>query len=115
MDAIAERVRTLGGYPLGTARGFLECGTLKEDPGDIPHAYDMVNRLRADHEHIVRNLREHIDQCSDKFHDTGTADFLTGLMEQHEEIAWMLRSFLEGEAITPKQDSNPVADNPALS
>jgi len=40
-----------------------------------------------------------VDQSSEEFHDEGTADFLTGLMEQHEEMAWMLRSFMEGEAI----------------
>jgi starvation-inducible DNA-binding protein len=28
--------------------------------------------------------------------DAGTNDFLTGLMERHEKMAWMLRSFLEG-------------------
>ncbi|HEY9847579.1 MAG TPA: hypothetical protein V6D03_15455, partial [Candidatus Caenarcaniphilales bacterium] len=43
--------------------------------------------------------RDHVDQCSENFHDEGTADFLTGLMEQHEEMAWMLRSFIEGEAL----------------
>jgi len=115
VDAIAERVRMLGRYPLGTAKGFLECGTLKEDPGDIPSAFEMVNRLRADHEQIIRNLRQHIDACGDKLHDMGTADFLTGLMEQHEKMAWMLRSFLEGEAILPTQPPRALADASALS
>jgi DNA-binding ferritin-like protein len=27
----------------------------------------------------------------------GTNDFLTGLMVQHEKLAWMLRAFLEGK------------------
>jgi len=27
----------------------------------------------------------------------GTNDFLIGLMEKHEKMAWMLRSFLEGK------------------
>ena len=26
--------------------------------------------------------------------DAGTADFLTGLLEEHEKMAWMLRSFI---------------------
>jgi starvation-inducible DNA-binding protein len=99
IDSIAERVRTLGGYPLGTAEGFLKVATIKEHAGSIPSSTGMVARLVEDHEQIIRNLREHIDQCSEKFHDEGTADFLTGLMEQHEEMAWMLRSFIEGEAL----------------
>jgi starvation-inducible DNA-binding protein len=99
IDATAERVRQLGGYPLGTASGFIEYGSLKEHPNDLPSATEMVARLVQDHEQIIRNLRENVDQCGDNFHDEGTADFLTGLMEQHEEMAWMLRSFLEGEGL----------------
>jgi len=99
VDAIAERVRTLGGYPVGTMEGFLKICSLKEHAGTVPTATGMVSQLLADHEHIVRHLREHIEQCSDDFQDDGTADFLTGLMVQHEEIAWTLRSFIEGEAL----------------
>jgi starvation-inducible DNA-binding protein len=99
VDVIAERVRTLGGYPVGTMEGFLKICSLKEHPGNVPSATGMVSQLLEDHEQIVRNLREHVEQCSNEFEDDGTADFLTGLMEQHEQIAWMLRSFIEGEAV----------------
>lgn len=100
IDAIAERTRALGGYPIGTMKGFLEYASLDEHPGDVPMATEMVAMLCGDHEQVIRNLREHIDLCTESFHDQGTADFLTGLMEQHEEIAWMLRSFIEGEALS---------------
>ncbi len=101
IDYIAERVRALGGYPVGTMEGFLKIASLKEDAKNIPLATEMVANLVADHEQIIRNLREHIDNCSQDFHDEGTADFLTGLMEGHEEMAWMLRSFIEGESLQP--------------
>ncbi|MBW4620055.1 MAG: DNA starvation/stationary phase protection protein [Cyanosarcina radialis HA8281-LM2] len=109
IDAIAERARTLGGYPVGTMQGFLERASLKEHPGDVPSATEMVKRLMADHEQIVRNLRQHIDKCDEEFHDQGTADFLTELMQQHEQTAWMLRSFLEGEGVEP-DGINPVQE-----
>jgi starvation-inducible DNA-binding protein len=99
IDAIAERVRTLGGYPVGSLEGFLQIATLKEDAGRVPTATGMVSNLVNDHEQVIRNLRQHIDQSSEEFHDEGTADFLTGLLEGHEQIAWMLRSFIEGEAL----------------
>ncbi|MEM8828095.1 MAG: Dps family protein [Cyanobacteria bacterium P01_G01_bin.19] len=99
IDATAERIRALGGYPLGTAAGFIQYGSLKEHPNDLPDANEMVSRLVQDHEQIIRNLRENIDKCGEEYHDEGTADFLTGLMEQHEEMAWMLRSFIEGEKL----------------
>ncbi len=95
-DAFAERVRMLGGYPVGTVASFLDLTSIQEHPGDLPGPDEMVARLVHDHEQIVRNLRNHIDQCTEKYHDEGTADFLTGIMEQHEESAWMLRSFIEG-------------------
>jgi starvation-inducible DNA-binding protein len=98
IDAIAERVRMLNGYPLGTAAGFLQNASLKEHPGDLPSAQEMVKRLVVDHEQVIRNLREAVDATSEEFHDEGTSDFLTGLMEEHEEMAWMLRSFIEGES-----------------
>ncbi|OKH25600.1 DNA starvation/stationary phase protection protein [Hydrococcus rivularis NIES-593] len=104
IDRTAERIRALGGYPIGTAQGFLQHSTIQEQPGTLPTANDMVMSLVNDHEQIIRNLREHVDRCSDEFHDEGTADFLTGLMEEHEEMAWMLRSFIEGEDLKPSGD-----------
>ena len=101
VDATAERVRQLGGYPVGTLQGFLELATIEEHPGDIPSATLMLERLVGDHETIIRNLRDAIDACSDDFHDVGTADFLTGLMESHEQMVWMMRSFSEGEMVRP--------------
>lgn len=99
IDSIAERVRALGDFPVGTMEGFLKLASLKENPDNLPSATQMVSKLVDDHEQVIRNLREHIDKCADDFHDEGTADFLTGLMEGHEEMAWMLRSFIEGESL----------------
>jgi starvation-inducible DNA-binding protein len=113
VDVIAERIRTLGGYPVGTMEGFLKICSLKEHAGNVPAATEMVSQLLEDHQQVVRNLREQVEQCSNEFKDDGTADFLTGLMEQHEQTAWMLRSFIEGEAVEadglkPKLDKKMV-------
>jgi starvation-inducible DNA-binding protein len=120
IDAVAERVRALGGYPVGTAEGFIKYASIKEHPGDIPNATTMVSRLADDHEQVIRNLREFVDQCDEKYNDQGTADFLTGIMEQHEEMAWMLRSFIEGEELHPDgsvldQDTAAVNKQPVTS
>lgn len=98
-DQIAERVRTLGGFPVGTLEGFLRHTTLEEFPGDVPNATEAIAKLLHDHEHVVRDLRDGIDECEEQHGDKGTADFLTGMMEQHERMAWMLRSFLQGESV----------------
>lgn len=94
IDACAERIRALGSHPLGTAKSFLESTTIKEHSGDIPTATEMVARLAVDHEQLIRSLRNHVNQWTNTFHNDGTADFLTGLKEEHEEMAW-----IEGESV----------------
>jgi len=96
VDEVAERARALGGRALGTLAEFKEKTRLKEEPGQVPSARDMLTRLVADHESLIRQIRVDLQSCVDKHHDAGTSDFLTGLMESHEKMAWMLRSFLEG-------------------
>jgi starvation-inducible DNA-binding protein len=94
IDDVAERARSLGGRALGTLVEFTERARLKEEPKKTPDAKQMLANLLADHETLVRELRADLQTAQDKFGDAGTCDFLTGLMEKHEKMAWMLRSFL---------------------
>jgi starvation-inducible DNA-binding protein len=57
----------------------------------------MIADLLADHETLICQLRLDLETCTAQYHDADTTDFLTGLMEQHEKMAWMLRAFLEGK------------------
>jgi starvation-inducible DNA-binding protein len=94
IDDVAERARALGGVAVGSMQGFLKHTRLKESTGVSPSAMEMIAELLKDHETIIRQLREDIKKVGDKFSDEGTADFLTGNMEAHEKMAWMLRAFL---------------------
>jgi starvation-inducible DNA-binding protein len=98
-DDIAERARMMGGRAIGTMAEFSQQTRLSEQPGEAPEARKMVENLLADHEQIIRDLRQDVDVCADELQDQGTADFLTGLMEEHEKMAWMHRAFLEGRSI----------------
>jgi starvation-inducible DNA-binding protein len=98
VDDVAERARSLGGSALGTLTEFTERTRLREHPGQYPNAREMIANLLSDHEAIIRQLRFDLETCAEKYHDTGTNDFLTGLMEKHEKMAWMLRAFLQGES-----------------
>jgi starvation-inducible DNA-binding protein len=98
-DEVAERIRSLGGFSIGTMAEFIEASDLKEEPGVRPPSDGMLASLLEDHETIIRGLREAIDKCDDDHHDTGTADFLTALMEAHEKMAWMLRGHLEDHVL----------------
>lgn len=95
VDDVAERARQLGGRALGTLAEFIQRTRLKESPGEWPDAEKMLRNLLADHEALVRTLRSDLETCGSEHGDAGTEDFLTGLMERHEKIAWMLRAFVE--------------------
>ena len=97
VDEVAERARALGGNAMGTLTEFLKYTRLKEQPGHYPDERSMLTNLLADHEAVIRHLRIDLETCADTYHDIGTNDFLTGLMEQHEKMAWMLRAFHEGK------------------
>lgn len=97
LDDVAERARALGGHAAGTLAEFLKLARLQEQPGKYPNAQEMTAELLEDHEAVIRQLRGDLEKCANKFGDAGTADFLTGLMEQHEKLAWMLRAVLEGK------------------
>jgi starvation-inducible DNA-binding protein len=97
VDEVAERARQLGGRSVATLSEFVEEARLKEHPGQYPSAEEMLENLLADHETLIRQLRADAEAAANKYHDTGTNDFLVGLMEHHEKMAWMLRAFLEGK------------------
>ena len=94
IDEVAERARSLGGRALGTLAEFVKLSRVKEEPGKAPDARTMLATLLADHEQLVRTLRADLQTVADKHGDMGTSDFLTGLMEKHEKMAWMLRAFM---------------------
>ena len=94
VDEVAERVRSIGGKTIATMTEFLQITRLKENPSEYPNANTMLENLLNDHETIIRQLRKDLETC-EQLGDAGTTDFLTGIMEKHEKMAWMLRSFLE--------------------
>jgi starvation-inducible DNA-binding protein len=97
IDEVAERARALGGPAVGTLAEFVKLGRLGEEPGRYPEAPRMLANLLADHEAVIRGLRKDLQTVGEKHGDAGTNDFLTGLMERHEKMAWMLRAFPEGK------------------
>ena len=99
IDDVAERIRELGSYSMATLAEFIKNTRLKEEPNMYPDAKSMLSNLLGDHESIIRTLRTDLETCTTKYQDSGTTDFLTGLMEQHEKMAWMLRVFLDGKSI----------------
>jgi starvation-inducible DNA-binding protein len=94
-DEAAERSRSLGVRAAGSMAELVGTATIKEDRSQrAPDQKTMVKNLLRDHEAMIVNLRKDLEDCAGPYRDMGTSDFLTGLMENHEKMAWMLRSYL---------------------
>ncbi|HTF86683.1 MAG TPA: Dps family protein [Cellvibrio sp.] len=93
VDAIAERIRSIGFPAPGTYKQYVELSSIKEDEG-IPKAEDMIRLLVEGQEAVVRTARS-LYPVVEKANDEATADLLTQRIQLHEKTAWMLRSLLE--------------------
>lgn len=93
LDAIAERIRSLG-YPApGTYKEFTKLTSIREAEG-VPEAMEMVRVLVAGNEAVTRTLRAAFP-AAEKGEDESTVDLLTQRLQVHEKTAWMLRSLLK--------------------
>lgn len=94
IDTVAERIGKLGGKTIGTMSEFSLLSRIVEHPDKYPAQKAMLTELLTDHETLIAELRKDIDACANENHDAGTADLLTGILQQHETIAWFLRRYL---------------------
>lgn len=94
MDSVAERIRSLGHYAPATLKSFLDLTHLSEVLHSKNDGTGFITELLSDHESLIIHLRENINIFANDLKDLGTSDYVTGLMETHEKMAWMLRSHL---------------------
>lgn len=95
VDTVAERIRSLGHYTPATLKDFLALTHLTEELQEKNDANGFIKELLLDHESIIIYLRENINLIANELQDAGTSDFITGLVETHEKMAWMLRAHLK--------------------
>jgi len=94
IDEVAERIRALGAHAIGTMTEYLQRTALREHAGRVCFATEMLGDLLGDHESIIRFVRESLAPPAGNDLEAGSADLLTGLMQDHEKMAWMLRAIL---------------------
>jgi starvation-inducible DNA-binding protein len=75
LDAIAERIRSLGFPAPGTYAEFARLTSIEETEG-VPEAMEMVRLLVAGHEAVARTARATFP-AAEKGGDESTADLLT--------------------------------------
>jgi starvation-inducible DNA-binding protein len=92
IDSVAERVRKVGHFAIGSMKEFLTETSLKEHSATSPVAESMLAELVSDHDSLIRKTRILIEDFDKKYDDKGSSDFITNVMKEHEKMAWMLRA-----------------------
>ena len=90
VDDVAERIRTLGVAAPGTYQSFAQLSSIDEVEG-VPPAEEMIARLTAGHEQVVKTCRSVLARAQDA-DDESTASLVSDRMRVHEKTAWMLRA-----------------------
>mgnify|MGYP006208612955 CR=1 FL=1 len=93
VDEVAERISQLGEKTIGTMKEFIENSTLKESPKEYASQKHMLEELLENHEQLVTEFRDYIPVFENETNDAGSADFVTGLLQEHEKMAWVLRRY----------------------
>jgi starvation-inducible DNA-binding protein len=93
IDAVAERIRSLGAPAPGSYAYFAKNSAIAETAG-VPNAEDMVAELVRDNQTVVNQAKEIIPAAEDAG-DVASVDLLTQRIAAHEKTVWMLRTVLE--------------------
>lgn len=94
-DSVAERIRTLGHYAPASLKSYLELTQLAEPKQSKYDSQSFIKELLSDNETVINSLRKNINIFANDYEDLGTSDFITGLMQDHEKMAWFLRTLLK--------------------
>jgi len=94
VDVIAERIRALDQFAIGSYKDFSAYSSVNDAPSNPPKAEAMIAQLVEGHETVIKTIRS-IYSTVEKASDQATEDMLTQRINVHEKTAWMLRSLLE--------------------
>ena len=94
-DLFAERVTTLGGYAMGTARAAAQNSFLPEYPYDAVGSVDHLNALAERLAAFAKNVRENIDVTA-QLGDQATADVYTEVTRKIDMRLWFIEAHLQG-------------------
>jgi starvation-inducible DNA-binding protein len=94
IDALGERVQTLGGVAIADPRHVAEVTKIQRPPNGVEAVPVMLSRLLEAHELIIEELRVAIDKTAAN-QDSGTNDLLVSqALRTHETQVWFLAEHL---------------------
>ncbi len=93
LDAVAERILTLGFRPAATLKEYLELATLKEVASVAVTGDEVIKALQADFALIIGELRAAL-KIADENDDQVSVDLFVGSIGNYEKTLWMFRAYL---------------------
>jgi starvation-inducible DNA-binding protein len=96
-DAIAERVRKIGGTTLRSIGHISRLQRLLDNDADYVTPSDMLAELRDDNKQLVGLLRETHGLC-DEYGDVATASLIENWIDEAERRVWFLFEATRGHA-----------------
>ncbi|HZL12068.1 MAG TPA: DNA starvation/stationary phase protection protein [Prolixibacteraceae bacterium] len=100
IDDLAEQIRSLGHFALGSLKDFLSISQMSDDNQDFVHSGRIFETLLIDHENIIHTIQREIFPISNRFNDLNTAGFLTELVMQHIQMVLRLKGFINESVYT---------------
>lgn len=88
-DAIAERVRKVGGTTLRSIGHIARLQRVEDNDADYVTPLDMLAELREDNLELSKRMRETHDLC-DEHNDVASASLLENWIDEAEERVWFL-------------------------
>ena len=88
-DAIAERVRKIGGTTIRSIAHIARCQRVRDNDEDYVRPADMLEELRKDNEFLVASMRETHALC-DETGDLAGASLLENWIDEGERRVWFL-------------------------
>ena len=88
-DAIAERVRKIGGQTIRSIGQIAELQRIKDNDYEFVPAHGMLEELQSDNRQLVKNLREAHEVASDA-NDYATTSLIEVWIDEAERRAWFL-------------------------
>lgn len=109
VDALAERVQTLGGVSIAMAHDVAETTRIARPPRGREDATVQLFRLLEAHEMIIGETRE-AAEFAEKSGDSGTNDLLvSSVLRTNEFQVWFITEQLAGAGLSDKA-GEPVAE-----
>lgn len=108
VDALAERIQTLGGVSIAMAADVAEATHIPRPPKGREDTTIQLFRLLQAHEIIIDNTRSAARAAAGR-HDDGTNDLLVSqILRQNEFQVWFISEQLASAGLTDKQAESPA-------